>query len=104
MNEVVVAEPNDILDMEHSAYKIMMSIIDRYEIEVGDVISKRRNSPHTLMCRFEVYHTLHERGYSYPQIGKWLNRDHSTILYGKRKHQWRLDAERKKRTAATQNV
>lgn len=26
---------------------------------------------------------------SYPQIGRWLNRDHSTVIYGARQHEAR---------------
>lgn len=35
-----------------------------------------------MLPRFALYKALRMRGWSFPQIGRLLNRDHSTIIYG----------------------
>lgn len=32
--------------------------------------------------RFAIWHALHSTGSSYSQIGRWFNRDHTTIING----------------------
>ena len=36
-------------------------------------------------ARFGLYKALHLRGNSYSQIGRWFDRDHSTIIHGTRR-------------------
>lgn len=38
-----------------------------------------------MRVRFALYWVLRERGASFAQIGMWMNRDHSTVIYGQRK-------------------
>lgn len=33
-------------------------------------------------ARREVMRRLYDEGFSYSQIGRWLNRDHSTVMFG----------------------
>lgn len=40
-----------------------------------------------------VYYVLHEIGYSYPEIGTILNRDHSSVVYGVRRFTKRLSTD-----------
>lgn len=37
--------------------------------------------------RRAIWCELRERGYSFPQIGKFFGRDHSTIMHGVRQHE-----------------
>lgn len=36
-------------------------------------------------ARFALYAALRRRGWSYPQIGDFLDRDHATVIHGVRK-------------------
>jgi chromosomal replication initiation ATPase DnaA len=38
--------------------------------------------------RFALYKALRLRGWSYPQIGRVLGRDHSTIIYGTKRAEY----------------
>ena len=43
--------------------------------------------------RFAVYKSLRMRGWSYPQIGRMLNRDHSTIIYGTQRAEYFMERD-----------
>lgn len=45
------------------------------------VLSESRSRAE-VYARREVMHRLHAEGASYSQIGRWLNRDHSTVMVG----------------------
>lgn len=45
------------------------------------VLSEARSRPE-VYARREVMRRLHAEGVSYAQIGRWLNRDHATVMYG----------------------
>lgn len=38
-----------------------------------------------MRTRFALYWVLRERGASFAQIGMWMSRDHSTVIYGQRR-------------------
>ena len=46
-----------------------------------------------MMPRFALYKALRMRGWSYPEIGRLLNRDHSTIIYGVGRAEWKMERD-----------
>lgn len=60
-----------------------MDIIDycvKYEVDKCILLSKRRNAL-LVEKRKLIAKELREKGLSYPQIGKLLNRHHTTIMH-----------------------
>lgn len=47
-----------------------------------DAVLGRRRFKRYLRARYAVYIALYRRGNSYGQIGRWLGRDHTTIMNG----------------------
>lgn len=46
-----------------------------------------------MLPRFALYKALRMRGWSYPQIGRFLNRDHSTIIHGVDRAEWKMERD-----------
>lgn len=71
--------------------QIVASVADHHGVTVAQIMGPRQ---HRLIARARqhAYAALRDRGASYPQIGMWLARDHSTVLYGDRAHRARLAA------------
>lgn len=53
-------------------------------VPVWDILGRGRCS-RMVAARQEVMRRCRLAGYSYPQIGKYLGRDHTTVLYAIRK-------------------
>ena len=43
--------------------------------------------------RFALYHSFRERGLSYPHIGRIMNRDHSSVIYGAQQAVCRMERD-----------
>ena len=72
---------------------IMREVSARYNISLEDIISKRRDQKLVRARQEIMYRLCTETDWSLPQIGRLLgNRDHTTILHGRRKFQALLDA------------
>lgn len=66
------------------ARKVVEEVSEKRGVSIDDMMSIRRNI-NFVMARYEVYWRLrHETRWSMPQIGRFLNRDHTTILNGLR--------------------
>jgi hypothetical protein len=63
---------------------ILREVAKRHNITIDELIGPRRVK-RLVDARIEAYHLLRERGYTLPQIGNRMNRDHTTILHGLRK-------------------
>ncbi len=60
--------------------RILYEVACHFDIKVEDISSRRRYQ--TLIApRYIAAYLLREMGYSYPRIGHYLDRDHSTIVY-----------------------
>ena len=76
----------------------LLAIVDevarRHGLTRTDLLSDNRTE-HFAHARQEAYWELrrHETKPTYPQIGRLMGRDHTTVLYGERKHQARLERE-----------
>lgn len=65
---------------------------DMFRVSPEALISYEK--PKALMpARFALYKALRLRGWSYPQIGQTLNRDHSSVIYGVRRADWLMDRD-----------
>jgi chromosomal replication initiation ATPase DnaA len=52
-----------------------------FEVPVKDLVSPKRSKP-IVEARFALYAALRMRGWSYTRIGRFLGRDHATVMYG----------------------
>lgn len=67
----------------------MNRLVRRYADEVAfwhgvaprDVLAVRRGTPAVCVARADVMRRLRCAGYSLPQIGRWMHRDHTTVLH-----------------------
>lgn len=69
---------------------IIKVVANKYGILSSTILSDARNKLY-VHARHEVMYYLHLKGYSTVQIGKMLNRDHSTVLNGIKQHKIRLE-------------
>ncbi len=66
--------------MTPQARAIIKEIAELRGLEPREILGRSRFQ-NVVRARVEVAKRLDERGYSSPQIGKILNRDHTTVLY-----------------------
>lgn len=74
---------------------IVKEVLEDYPgIAIDDILSARRN-PDLVRARQHCFHAVYSRrkDMSYPAIGKWFNRDHTTILHGVKRHGERIESE-----------
>lgn len=57
----------------------------KHDLSLADLKSASRMKP-LARARFEYFARAHEAGFSLPQIGRTMNRDHTTVLNGIRRH------------------
>jgi chromosomal replication initiation ATPase DnaA len=73
-------------------YRYVSDVCLEHGVTVREVLSSTHRRAPT-RCRHHIWHgirtdpALH---YSYPDLGRIFNRDHSTILQGVRKHEQRV--------------
>lgn len=67
-------------------------LVERLAARAAELTGQRAShimahDPHAepTLARFAVYLVAREKGKSYPQIGRAMNRDHSTVIYGCRR-------------------
>lgn len=63
------------------ASDLMRLIVSKFGVSVPELLSTRRAYP-IMRARLAAYKVFHERGTSMSQIGRRLNRDHTTVSYG----------------------
>ncbi len=70
--------------------KIMYEVCSKHNVEVTELLSHRRDR-NIVAARHEIfYRYAHETIMSYPDMGRRMNRDHSTAIHGVNKHAERL--------------
>jgi hypothetical protein len=52
-----------------------------HHVAPADVLATRRGRPEVCAARADVMRRLRSDGYSLPQIGRWMRRDHTTVLH-----------------------
>lgn len=63
----------------------LIVIAKRHHVLFDDILSTAR-SKNIMLARIDCYLHLRNKGLSYPEIGKIMLRDHTTIIYVVRKH------------------
>ena len=58
-------------------------LAERHNVTVEDVLGRSRK-PQLVRARRELMQRLRDDGFSLWQIGRWLGRDHKTVLAGLR--------------------
>jgi chromosomal replication initiation ATPase DnaA len=64
-----------------------------FGVPVKDLVSPKR-SKHIVEARFALYAALRMRGWSYPRIGRFLGRDHATVMYGVQRAEYIMERHR----------
>lgn len=76
----------DIIDSNNSnltSEKILTVTTEFFNIEIKDLLSPRRNKELVRPRQIVMYLLRHEMNFSYPKIGKELNKkDHTTVIHG----------------------
>lgn len=84
--EVIEEKPKQ--DPKHPlspAQLIIYKVALKHGLTIADIMGRRRKTP-IVLARQEAMYELHKTGkYSFPQIGRFMKRDHTTILHGCRK-------------------
>lgn len=70
--------------------KILHDVATRHNMTPDDIISPNR-SPRFVEARQEAFYLLKQAGYSMLQIGRFCNRDHTTVMHGANKHAAKLN-------------
>lgn len=73
--------------------EIVNHCAELFDVSADDIMSRRRIRPIT-QARFALYAALRQRGWSYPRIGNFMGRDHSSVLVGVRKAEWLMERQR----------
>lgn len=60
---------------------LVRDVAHEYGLTYQDLVGCGRSKPFILPRRIAMWRLRHERGLSFPQIGKIFNRDHSTCVY-----------------------
>lgn len=60
---------------------LIAEIADRFGLSYSQIVGKSRIRDIS-RARQTIYAILVRRGSSYAQVGRWLNRDHSSVLHG----------------------
>ena len=63
-----------------------------FYIQPRDLVGSARFS-FLLPARFAAYKALRLRGWSYPMIGKLMNRDHSSIIHGVKRADYMMEKD-----------
>jgi chromosomal replication initiation ATPase DnaA len=56
----------------------------------SELILGRKHRKYISPARFALYKALRMRGWTYPQIGEFLGRDHATVIYGVRRAEYMM--------------
>ena len=76
-----------------NAREILSTVARSHGVKVADIKGPGRFRSQ-VFARQDAMWRLYSTGrYSFPEIGRFLNRDHSTVIHGVRVHAKRLEAE-----------
>ena len=78
--------------MSRAIYNIIRSAAEHHRVTVAQMMGDNRHVPVVLARQEAWWRIWREHGYSYPRIGRLFKKDHTTVLYGVRKHQERVEA------------
>lgn len=61
-----------------------------FDVPTASLMGRRRVAP-LLHARYALYKALRARGWSYPAIGRFIGKHHSTVLVGARQAELLMD-------------
>lgn len=61
-------------------YLYMREVVERTKVSEAEILSRSRTN-RIKKARLVLWHAMRLDGYSYPAIGRYTNRDHTTIMY-----------------------
>ena len=73
--------PLDLPAMPDSLRAILLDVGQKLNIHPNDIVGRGRTDPLVEARREFVWRARHETHYSFPRIGRAMNRDHTTALY-----------------------
>jgi chromosomal replication initiation ATPase DnaA len=72
-------------------HAIAAAVAAEHSLPVSALLGRSRFK-HVVWARQALYSALRAQGLSYPAIARFLQLDHTTVLYGVRAHQRRLES------------
>ena len=72
---------------------IIRKFLDAEEVSSFDLYGRRKDNLHVMEVRQKICFILHERGFSTPEIGEMIERDHTTVMYNIKKYKERIQKE-----------
>lgn len=69
---------------------VLHDVATRHGVEVQDIVGRSR-ARRLVAARQEAFYLMKEHGYSLSQIGRFCNRDHTTVMHGVEKHAEKLN-------------
>ena len=71
--------------------------LDIEAVSSFDFYGRRKDNPHVIETRQKICFMLQERGFSTPEIGEMIERDHTTVMYNIKQYKQRTQKEEKDR-------
>lgn len=89
-----IIESQKVLSVpRNKGMQIIREVCIKYNITLEDLISERRHHAIVVPRQEAMYRLCTETDWSLPRIGRALgNRDHTTVLHGRKAYKRRLDA------------
>jgi len=81
----------DPFAMKRALRQLVADIALIYGISTTDIYSKRRTRKICAARHHVMFEISHRTEWSLPQIGRFLDRDHTTVLHGIRLHKERIE-------------
>lgn len=78
---VIDMRPIELPAMPDSLRRIILEVAQKLNIHPNEIVGKGRTEPVVQARREFVWRARQETNYSFPRIGRALNRDHTTALY-----------------------
>ena len=72
---------------------LIREYLDKEDVSSFEFYGRRKDNQHVMETRQKICFMLHERGFSTPEIGDMIERDHTTVLYNIRKYKERIKKE-----------
>ena len=73
------------------AQKVLAGVAKKHGIPAAEILSEMQDA-RIIPARHELMYRLRREAlWSYPRIGRFCNRDHTTCMFGERKHLARID-------------
>lgn len=79
-------------DMSRAIYNIISTAAGRRGVTVAQMMGDNRHVPVVLARQEAWWRIWREHGHSYPRIAKMFGKDHTTVMYGVKKHIERMEA------------